>query len=66
MKTWEEHKADGRVEASVDALFTVLETRGLVVSEAARARILAERDGEQLKRWHQRAITASSVEDVLG
>lgn len=62
VKSWEEHKADGHAEA----LFTVLETRGLSVSEAARARIVAERDTAQLKRWLQRAITASSVEDVLG
>ena len=39
--------------------------RGLEVPEAARKRILAEKDRERLEMWHERAILASSIVDEL-
>ncbi|AUX46075.1 uncharacterized protein SOCE26_075800 [Sorangium cellulosum] len=43
----------------------VFRVRGIAVPDAARERILAERDAERLERWHERAILAAFVEDVL-
>jgi hypothetical protein len=46
-------------------VLTVLRVRGIDVPDAARERILVEKDLERLKRWHEKAIVASSVRDVL-
>ena len=46
-------------------VLTVLRVRGIVVADAARERILAEMDPERLERWHERAILAASVAEVL-
>jgi hypothetical protein len=35
------------------------------VPDAARERILAERDPERLERWVERAIVATSVAEVI-
>jgi hypothetical protein len=73
-KTWEESRAEarteGRTEASIktsaDAVLTVLHARGIAVSDAARQRILAQTDLDQLKRWLEKAAVASSITDVFG
>jgi len=46
-------------------VLTVLRVRGIAVPDAARERILAEKDAALLSRWHERAILAASIEDVL-
>jgi hypothetical protein len=46
-------------------VLTVLRVRGVTVSDAARERILVEKDPARLERWHERAILAASVVDVL-
>jgi len=61
LKSWEEGKAETRA----DDVLTVLRVRGITVSDAARERILAQRDLEQLKRWLEKAIVASSIGEVL-
>ena len=58
--------AEGRVEGEARALLTVLRSRGLAVSEATRARILAQTDPEQLERWLEKAGIATSLAEVLG
>ena len=69
LKSWEEGKAEARAEARVETqandVLTVLRVRGIAVSEVARERILAEKDLEQLKRWLEKAIIASSITEVL-
>jgi hypothetical protein len=69
LKSWEEGKAEaraeGRAEARADDVLTVLRVRGIAVPDAARERILAQKDLEQLKRWHEKAIVASSIEEVI-
>jgi hypothetical protein len=69
LKSWEEGKAEARVEARAEtqanAVLTVLRVRGIAVPDAARERILAQKDLEQLKRWHEKAIVASSIGEVL-
>jgi post-segregation antitoxin (ccd killing protein) len=60
-KTWEE----GRAEARADSVLTVLRVRGIAVPDAARERILAQKDQEQLKRWLEKATVATSIGEVL-
>ncbi len=60
----EGHK-EGRKEGQIRSLFAVLRARGLGVSEADQERILAEKDLDRLELWHQRAIFANSVQEVL-
>jgi hypothetical protein len=57
--------AQGRVEEAVRAVLTALRVRGIAVPDAARERILAEKDPERLERWHERAIVAPSLDDVF-
>jgi hypothetical protein len=48
-----------------DAVLAVLRVRGIAVSDAARDRIRGQNDLEQLKRWHEKAVVASSVGEVI-
>ncbi len=57
--------AQGRSEEAVRALLTVLRARGLALPEAARERILAQKDPERLERWLERAAVATSIAEVL-
>ncbi len=56
----------GELMARAGDVLTVLRVRGLSVPDAARERILAEKDPARLERWHERAILAASVAEVLG
>jgi hypothetical protein len=68
--TWAEARELGRSEGEATArardVLTVLRVRGIAVPDAARERILAERDLPRLERWHERAVLAASVAEVLG
>jgi hypothetical protein len=55
----------GMQKGEAQALLLVLETRGLPIPEAARARILACDDTALLATWIQRAVTATSLDDVF-
>jgi hypothetical protein len=55
----------GRTEGEAHALLTVLRARGIAVPDAARERILAQKDPERLERWLQKAATAPSLDEVL-
>ncbi|HEX7838585.1 MAG TPA: hypothetical protein VF469_14015 [Kofleriaceae bacterium] len=65
-KTWEEERAEARIKTSADAVLTVLRVRGIAVPDAARQRILAQKDLVQLKRWLEKAAVASTIADVIG
>jgi len=65
MKGRSEGRAEGRSEGVVDALWMVLETRGLRPSAAQRARIERCRDREQLATWLRRAVLAKDVAEIL-
>ena len=68
-----EGKAEGRAEGlsegqllgQAQAVLQLLEGRGLAVTASQRARILACRDGEQLRAWLLRAAIADAVADLL-
>ena len=58
LKGWEDARAEGRTEAQAEAqakaVLTALRVRGIAVPEAARKRILAQKDLQRLERWHER------------
>lgn len=68
-KTWEKARAEGEAKGEAKgearALLAALRVRGIVVPDAARERILAERDPERLERWVERAIVATSIAEVI-
>lgn len=68
-KGLEEGLQKGRKEAEIEsvknALWVVLETRGLRASAAQRARIEGCRNRRQLEAWLRRAVLAKDVTEVL-
>ncbi|WP_437876160.1 hypothetical protein [Sorangium sp. So ce513] len=60
-----EARTEGRAEEAARAVLTALRVRGIAVPDAARERILAEKDPETLERWHERAVVAASLAEVL-
>jgi hypothetical protein len=58
-------EAQGVVNARAQGVLTVFRVRGIAVSDAARDRILAEKDPARLERWLERAIVAASVAEAI-
>ena len=61
----DEGRTEGETAANARAVLTALRIRGIAVTEAARERILAEKDPARLERWLERAILAASIADVI-
>ena len=59
-------EARGEARGHARSLLTILDERGVPVSDEAQARILAASDPETLARWLRRAVTAASIDEVLG
>ena len=59
-------KTEGRAEGEARAVLTVLRARGIAVPDAARERILAEKDSDRLERWLAKVAVVASVAEVLG
>ena len=60
-----EGKAEGRIEGEAQALLRILGVRGLGMSDAERAQIIGCADLATVEGWLDRALTASSVAEVL-
>jgi PD-(D/E)XK nuclease family transposase len=60
-----EGRDEGRAEGEARALLTVLRGRGIAVPDAARERILAEKDPARLERWLERAGTSATVAEIF-
>lgn len=60
-----EGEAKGEVKGEARALLAALRARGVPVPDAARERILAEKDPDRLERWVERAVIAASLVEVL-
>jgi hypothetical protein len=58
-------RVEGEARGEARALLAALRVRGIPVPDAARERILAEKDPERLERWVERAIVAASIAEVL-
>ncbi len=52
-------------KAMAEAVLTVLDARGLAVSDAQRERVMACRDQSTLTRWQRAAVTSASVDAVF-
>ncbi|MCB9535287.1 MAG: hypothetical protein H6704_03405 [Myxococcales bacterium] len=61
-----ENLEEGELLGRRHALVSVLDARGLRADEAQAARIDACTDIDQLDAWLRRAVSASSLDDVLG
>jgi hypothetical protein len=61
-----EGRTEGRTEEAARAVLTVLRARGIAVPDAARERILAQKEPERLERWLEKAAVAASIGDVIG
>lgn len=59
------NQAKGKAEGEAQALLTVLSTRGLAVSDAARKRILSCSDLGQLEAWLKRSLTISTADELF-
>ncbi|MFT3770017.1 MAG: hypothetical protein QM820_31705 [Minicystis sp.] len=57
--------AQGEAAAHARDVLTVLRVRGIAVSDAARERILAQKDPSVLERWLEKAAVATALADVL-
>jgi len=62
--TWEDAREEGRSETRASSVLTVLRVRGIPVSDAARKRILAQKDPVLLERWLEKAVVATSAREV--
>jgi hypothetical protein len=58
-------RAEGRAEEAARSILAVLQARGIAVPDAARERILAEKEPERLRRWLDKAAVAASAAAVL-
>jgi hypothetical protein len=61
----DEGRLEGRAQEAAQAVLTVLRVRGIAVPEGTRERILAEKDPARLERWHEKAIVALALADIL-
>ena len=61
----DEGRTEGRTEEAVRAVLTVLRVRGIAVPDAARERILAQKEPVRLERWLEKAVVAESIAEVL-
>ncbi|WP_069166370.1 hypothetical protein [Nocardia altamirensis] len=58
-------RAEGAFEARSKNIVRLLDRRGVNVPDTVRARILACRDGDRLDHWFDRAITATTVDELF-
>jgi len=60
-----EGEREGRAQGEANALLAILQTKGLLLTEEQRQRIVSCSDVEQLDAWVRRAVTATSVEELF-
>ncbi|MFC0863352.1 hypothetical protein ACFHYQ_13720 [Sphaerimonospora cavernae] len=64
-KGLEEGRTEGRAEGEARAVLTVLQVRGVAVSDTDRARITGCTDLDRLDEWARRAVTATSTAELF-
>ncbi|MFJ4810797.1 hypothetical protein [Streptomyces longwoodensis] len=64
-KVRDEGREEGREEERAAMVLRILEWRGIAVSEAVRERVTGCADLELLETWAQRAVHASTAEDLF-
>ncbi|BFO13728.1 hypothetical protein SHKM778_01160 [Streptomyces sp. KM77-8] len=61
----DEGRAEGAVRRAAEDILEILDVRGLDVPEAVRERASDCGDPEILRRWHRRAVTAPTAEEIF-
>jgi hypothetical protein len=64
-KYYGQGRTEGRVEEAARAVLTVLQARSIAVPDAARDRVLTQKDPARLERWLAKAAVASSLAEVI-
>lgn len=64
-RPYREGEAKGLAKGLAGSVLSVLEARGVTVSEVVRARIVEETDAQILKDWVRRAVTVARAEDLF-
>ncbi len=64
--TFDKGKIEGKIEGKIDSLLELLSHRGLRVTDDQRRRITACSDPATLDRWFTHALSAASVDSLLG
>jgi len=59
-------KSEGEAKGKAEAVLKVLQKRGIPVSEVQRQQIVGCHDLNRLDQWLDRAIAASSINEVMG
>ncbi len=57
--------ARGTVAGEIKMLLHLLDRRGLSLSSSLRERVEACEDGTQLREWFDRALTATSADEIF-
>jgi hypothetical protein len=60
-----EGEAKGAAEGKADSVLAVLDARGVAVTDAQRARIVASSDLSELDRWVRAAATVATCDDIF-
>ncbi len=64
--TFDKGKIEGKIEGKIDSLLELLSHRRLRVTDDQRRRIIACSDPATLDRWFTHALSAASVDELLG
>jgi predicted ATPase len=56
---------EGATAAGAEGILAALRVRGIAVPDEARQRIQTQEDPGKLERWLEKAVIATSVEDVI-
>jgi isopropylmalate/homocitrate/citramalate synthase len=60
-----EGRLEGQTQGEADAVCTVLQARGLALSEAQRAQIMSCTELETVKHWVRRAVSVNSTDELF-
>jgi hypothetical protein len=60
-----EGRVEGRTEGHAESLLRILRVRGFTLEDPLQERVKACRDEDLLNAWFDRAVTASSLDDVF-
>ncbi|MBY8881917.1 hypothetical protein K7862_30425 [Streptomyces sp. PLK6-54] len=63
--TAEKVREEGRVQSRAEDTITVLQLRGIEVSDEVRERVESCKDSDLVRLWFNRAITVDRAEDIF-
>jgi len=60
-----EGKAEGEIEGEIKLLLRILRSRGIDITDEQRQRISECKNPEQIETWADRALTATSADELF-